>query len=134
MNIKEEIMQECLTRMKMLGLDKSCICAFKNGKVWESEGIGALYEVNEQEQAIIDEFEKQHENYKVYHSIHNIFEFGEVYSLFYVSTNKEEWKEDKEDIENGYALVYCKNVDDDFCSEFGSIAFKSNIGGLIRIG
>lgn len=134
MNIKEEIMQECLTRMKMLGLDKSCICAFKSGKVWESEGIGALYEVNEQEQAIIDEFEKQHENYKVYHLIHNIFEFGEVYSLFYVSTNKEEWKEDKEDIENGYALVYCKNVDDDFCSEFGSIAFKSNIGGLIRIG
>lgn len=134
MNIKEEIMQECLTRMELLKLDRSCISAFRHGKVWESEGIGALYEVNEEEQAIIDDFEKQHENYKVYHLIHNIFEFGEVYSLFYVSTNKEEWKEDKEDIENGYALVYCKNVSDDFCSEFGSIAFKSNIGGLIRIG
>lgn len=134
MNIKEEIMQECLTRMKLLKLDRSCISAFRHGKVWESEGIGALYEVNEKEQAIIDEFESKHENYKVYHLIHNIFEFGEVYSIFYVSTYKEEWEEDKEDIKNGYALVYCKNIDDDFCSEFGSIAFKSNIGGLIRIG
>lgn len=134
MNIKEEIMQECIKRMEKLGLMKQCISAFKNGKVWESEGIGALYEVNEKEQTIIDEFEKEHENYKVYHMIHNMYEFGEVYSLLYVSTYKDEWEMENKDIESGYLMVYCKNVDDDFCSEFGSIEFKKNIGGLIRIG
>ena len=39
--------------MKMLKLDKSCIKAFKNGEIWESEGFGALYEINEEEQKIV---------------------------------------------------------------------------------
>lgn len=131
---KEERFIEAIKRMKLLKLDKQCIEAFKNGKVWESEGFGALYEVNDEEQKIIDKFEANHEDCLVYHMIHNKFEFGECYSILYVSSDKEEWQQDKEDIEDGYVFAYVENIDDDWCSEFGSIAIKPSIGGLMRIG
>ena len=132
--MKEKIFNECLERMEILKLSKQCINAFKSGKIWESENIGALYEVNEEEQEIINNFEKEHEGYKVYHLIHNITEFGELYNIFYVSNVENEWKEDKEDLKQDYAFVYVYNKSADWCSEFGSIAIKKNIGGLIRIG
>lgn len=131
--MEEKIFNECLKRMEILELSKQCISAFKNGKIWESESIGALYEVNEEEQEIINNFEKEHEGCKVYHLIHNITEFGELYNIFYVSTDENEWEQDKEDLKQDYAFVYVYNKSADWCSEFGSIAIKKNIGGLIRI-
>lgn len=131
---KEERFIEAIERMKLLKLDNSCIEAFVKGKVWESEGFGALYEVNQKEQKLIDNFEKNHPNCLVYHMIHNIFEFGECYSMLYVSGDKEEWQQDKQDIKDGYTFAWVENVDNDWCSEFGSIAIKSQFGGLVRIG
>ena len=131
--MKEKVFSECLVRMEMLRLSKNCISAFKEGKIWLSEGRGALYEIEDRERAIIEEFEKEHENYKVYHLIHNIYEFGEIYSLLYVSSDTNEWEEDKNDIQEGYVFAYCKNMDFDYCSEFGTIGVKQNIGGLVRV-
>lgn len=131
--MEEKIFNECLKRMEILELSRYCISAFKSGKIWESESIGALYEVNEKEQEIINNFEKEHEGYKVYHLIHNITKFGELYDIFYVSTDEEEWEQDKEDLKRNYAFVYVYNESADWCSEFGSIGIKKNIGGLIRI-
>lgn len=133
MNKKERFI-EAIERMKLLKLDKQCIEAFTKGKVWESEGFGALYEVNEEEQMIIDKFEAHHKDCLVYHMIHNKFEFGECYSILYVSSDKEEWQQDKDDIKDGYVFAYVENIDDDFCSEFGSIAISPSFGGLVRIG
>ena len=130
---KEERFIEAIERMKLLKLDNSCIEAFIKGKVWESEGYGALYEVNQKEQKLIDNFEKNHPNCLVYHMIHNIFEFGECYSMLYVSGDKEEWEQDKQDIKDGYTFAWVENVDLDWCSEFGSIAIKSQFGGLVRL-
>lgn len=131
---KEERFIEAIERMKLLKLDNSCIEAFVKGKVWESEGYGALYEVNQKEQKLIDNFEKNHPNCLVYHMIHNIFEFGECYSMLYVSSDIEEWEQDKDDIKDGYTFAWVENVDLDWCSEFGTIAIKSQFGGLVRIG
>lgn len=130
--MREEQRQEAIERMEMLSMSRQCINAFKKGKVWESEGIGALYEVNEKEQKIIDEFEEEH-NAVVYHMIHNMFFFGECYTMLYVSKDKNEWKSDRQDLKEGYAFTYVKNIDDDICSEFGSVAIRPQIGGLVRI-
>ena len=130
---KEERFIEAIERMKLLKLDNSCIEAFTKGKVWESEGYGALYEVNKKEQELIDNFEKNHPNCLVYHMIHNVFEFGECYSMLYVSSDKEEWERDKQDIKDGYTFAWVENVDLDWCSEFGSIAIKPSFGGLVRL-
>ena len=131
---KEERFIEAIERMKLLKLDNPCIEAFCAGHVWESEGPGALYEVNDEEQKIIDKFEKTHEGCLVYHMIHNVYEFGECYSLLYVSNDTEEWEQDRNDIKEGYVFAYVENVDNDWCSEFGSIAVKSQFGGLVRLG
>lgn len=134
MNItNEEIKNECLSRMEMLNLSRQCINAFKKGVVWESESIGALYELNDKEKEIVKEFEEKHKGCKVYHVIHNITEFGELYNLLYVSTDKDEWERDKEDIRQNCVFVYVKNIDIDYYSEFGIIGIKKNIGGLIRV-
>lgn len=131
---KEERFIEAIERMKMLKLDKGCIEAFTKGKVWESEGYGALYQLRDEEQMIVDKFEASHENCLVYHMIHNVYEFGECYSILYVSPDKEEWENDKADIKEGYVFAYVENVDDPWCSEFGSIAIRPSFGGLVRLG
>ena len=132
-NNERKIFNECLERMEILKLSKNCINAFKKGEIWESEGFGALYEINDKEKKIVEEFEKNN-NYKVYHLIHNVFEFGECYTILFVSGDIKEWARDKKDLKDGYVFAYVKNVDDDWCSEFGSVVVKPNIGGLVRIG
>lgn len=130
--MKEKQKREALERMVMLNMSRQCINAFKQGKVWESEGHGALYEVNDEEEKIVKEFEAKHDAV-VYHMIHNVFEFGECYTILYVSKDVTEWNEDRNDLENGYAFAYVKNVDDDFCSEFGTVGIRPSIGGLVRV-
>ena len=132
--IKKEIFDEAIERMKLLKLDSHCIEAFCAGNIWEREGFGALYELNDEEQNTVDKFQKEHEGCYVYHVIHNVFPFGECYSMLYVSSDTDEWQRDKEDIKNGYVFAYVYNKDDEWCSEFGSIAIKSQFGGLVRIG
>ena len=131
---REERFIEAIERMKLLKLDKECIEAFTKGKVWESEGFGALYQLRDEEQMIVDKFEAHHKDCLVYHMIHNKYEFGECYSILYVSPDTDEWQRDKDDIKEGYVFAYVENVDDPWCSEFGSIAVKSQFGGLVRLG
>lgn len=38
--MKEKQMKEALNRMVTLQMSRQCINAFKEGKVWESEGMG----------------------------------------------------------------------------------------------
>ena len=73
------------------------------------------------------------QNSIVYHAIHTYTEFGELFSMLYVSPDEEEWEHDIEDLIDSYPLIYCKNLDDDFCSEFGCIGIKGMSGGLIRV-
>lgn len=132
--MENKIFNECVRRMEKLNLSSQCINAFRKGKVWESEGIGALYELNDKEKQIVKEFEENNKGYRVYHVIHNLFEFGEVYSLLYVDTELEEWEYFDSDLQDNITFVYAYNKTDNNCSEFGSIGVKSNIGGLVRIG
>lgn len=124
--------QEAIARMKLLKLHENVIREFeKEGIVNLSENGGFLYWLNGDQQAIVDDFEKEH-GALVYHVIHNFTEFGELYALLYVSKDEDEWEYDRDDLKAGCALAYVKNIADDFCSEFGSIGIKPQFGGLIR--
>ena len=141
---KEVVKQECIRRMKKLKIhddgEFTCLGAFrKTGEVWKSESLGYLYWLDDDEQKIVAEFENKNKGYKVYHCIRSYTEFGELLTLLYVNgANKECFDEDKEyfdyDIDNGFTFAYVKNLDSDFCSEFGSIALRSINGGVQRIG
>ena len=129
---REDLKQEALKRMKLIKLSPQCIKAFETeNKVWTSER-GMLYD-DEDVQKLVETFEKDHPGYLVYHVDHTVFEFGNCYSFFIVSPYKEDWQMETDDLKDGYAFCYVKNIDDDFCSEFGTIAFKSIFGGVCRV-
>ena len=131
-NLKLEQKQEALNRMRMLDIYSPAIKEFeKENIINKSEHGGLLYWLDENEQEFVKEFEEKY-NAIVYHIIHNYTEFGELYSLLFVSQHKEEWDWDNEDIKNNIAMVYVKNIDEDAFSEFGSIGIKSQFGGLVR--
>lgn len=124
---------EALLRMKNLKLHENVINEFKEtGKINLSENGGILYWLNDEENNMVRQWEKETGNL-VYHVIKNNMEFGLCYSFLYVSSYTDEWLNDDEDLKEGYPIVYVKNVTDNTCSEYGSIGIRSNIGGLVRV-
>lgn len=131
-NLKLEQKQEAIDRMKMLDIYSPTIREFEEENIInKSEHGGILYWLDENEKEFVKEFEEKY-NAVVYHVIHNYTDIGELYSLLYVSSHKDEWDWDKDDLKHHIACAYVKNVDDDICSEFGSIGIKSQVGGLVR--
>lgn len=129
---REEMRAEAIKRLEFFKMPSKCINEFKKGNVWFSEGFGSYEMTNEPKlKEFIKEFENKH-NFVVYHAIHNMFEFGECWSLLYVSNDKDDWKYDNDDLLNGYVMSYVWNVDDDFCSEFGTIGVKGVYGAIHR--
>ena len=136
MNVsRENKKKEAINRMKVLGLFAPCIKHFdKYDEVQLSEPTGGLYEFydNAELTAKVKEFEEEH-NALVYHVIHTYTQFGELYNFLYVSDHDDEWVMDNEDIQDNYVLCYVWNKDDDWCSEFGTIAVRQKFGGLVRV-
>ena len=122
---------EALARMKMLKLHENAIREFEEQDLINLSEGGILYWLDEKQQKLVKNFENDHDAV-VYHVIHNYTEFGELLSYLYVSKHKSEWKQDRNDINRGTALVYVENLDDSWCSEFGSIGIQPRFGGVIR--
>ena len=128
----EKKKEEALKRMKLLELYPNVIKEFEKDNVINlSENGGFLYWLNDEQKQIVTEFEEEHDAL-VYHVIHDFTEFGELLTFLYVSDYDEEWEYDLEDLKDGYACAYVKNLTDDMCSEFGSVCFRPQFGGLVR--
>ena len=133
---REEKKERAVEIMKQLDIygpyikgfkEKDCVCFFEN--------FGGFYAYQEPElQNKLEEIEKEF-NCVVYGITHEYTEFGECYSFLLVTDYKSEWKRLVE-TEDGrhYAFSYVWNKDDDFCSEFGTVALRSFGGGITRIG
>lgn len=132
---------ESLLRMKKLRLLDGVIEQFKDcGSILKSENfftgsgrnrIAILYDLSDKEVKMVREWEAATGN-MVYHVIQNHMEFGLCYSFLYVSKYTEEWETDNEYLEEGMPLVYVMNVDDDDCSEYGSIGIQPMHGAILR--
>ena len=86
--------------------------------------------------AKVKEIEEKY-NCTVYAITHEFTEFGELYDFLLVTDYPEEWADlvyQGQTKNQHYAFAYCWNKDDDFCSEFGTIAIESFGGGIRRIG
>lgn len=123
--------QEALDRMKMLNLYPNIIKEFQQDNTVNMSELGFLYWLTDEQKEYVSEFETEHDAL-VYHVIHNYTEFGELLTFFYVSDHEDEWEYDRADLKDGYACAYVKNLDEDAFSEFGSVAFKEQFGGLVR--
>jgi uncharacterized NAD-dependent epimerase/dehydratase family protein len=94
---------------------------------------GILYWVEEENiKQAVAEFEEKY-NALVYHVIHTVTNFGNLYAFLYVSEHEEEWEMDNDDIENykqGVAYVY--NATNPEFSELETIGIEPMNGGLYR--
>lgn len=130
---REVMKKEALDRMRKLNLISDCINAFKkDDTVWSSQVMGTLYELSKEQQEWVDIFEKEYGGL-VYHVIITPTEFGMCFNMLYVSKHMDEWNMDNNDLDILCPCVYVKNLDDEFCSEFGSIQIRPINGGLVRI-
>lgn len=133
----EQKKAEAVERMKALNIMGKAREEFRrSNKLNMSEATrmgagvyGILYWLDEQTQAEVKAFEKEH-NALVYHVIRSFTEFGTWDSYLFVGDDTEEWEYDREDIKSGYPFAYVNTHD--FCSEFGSIGVREAGGGLIR--
>lgn len=99
--LRERQKQVAIERMKKIGIMEQPIKEFEeNGKVNLSENGGLLYWLNDDEQKMVDDFEKEN-NGLVYHVIKSRTTIGLMYALLYVSEYEEEWEMDMEDLGTG---------------------------------
>lgn len=135
---REEMKQEAVRIMKELDIYKPYINAFKTKKrdVCFFENFGGYYAYQEPKlQKKIEELENKY-GFMVYAVTHEFTEFGELYSFLYVSKHKDNWDYniEKSGFRDFVVMAYVWNVDDEMCSEFGSILVTSFGGGIKRIG
>ena len=124
----EKMKEEAISRMKMLKLHPNIIKEFSNEGILNLSLNAALYYLNDEQLARVQEFEQQY-HALVYHVIQN----GQMLSFLYVSQHTEEWEYDRSDLKEGYPFVYVANLTDEICSEFGHIEIRPCVGGVIRI-
>jgi len=132
----EEKKVEAIRRMKLINLMPEIIEQFKeNDMVHYSEHMGILYWLSNKPKWVekVKELEEQY-RILVYHAELSYLEFGTCLTLFYVSDYKDEWERDRQDLIEMNPIVYVWNIDNERCSEFGSITFKSLNGGVKRTG
>lgn len=137
MNItKENKKIKALEFLKQLNIYTPYIKGFdKENEVCYFERFAGYWAWQDEELiAKIKEIEEQH-NCTVYAITHDYTEFGECYSFLLITDYEEEWDYLLEKVNNEFfAFAYVWNKDDNWCSEFGTVAIKSFGGGITRIG
>ena len=129
--LKKEQMVEAVSRMKILNLNSQVVEDFISNQILHKSDYAVLYYLNSEEYKMVREWEKQTDSV-VYHVIKTHMSFGLCYSYLYVSKYQEEWEMDKHFLKELCPLVYVKNVDDECCSEYGSIGIRPIFGGVVR--
>lgn len=127
-----EIKDEAIKRMKLLQLHPNVIKEFQDeNKLNKSEyGKGILYWIKDEEQQLVNEFQKEHKGYLVYHIIKTeTVDFGTVYDLLYVTPYEDEWSSEKEELKDNW--IYSYTVTE--FAECGLIKVKCINGGLARV-
>ena len=134
MEDREEMIKEAIKRMKLLKLHPNVINEFKEEQRLNKSDLnkGILYWLNEEEQEMIEKLEKKYK-FMTYHIIHSYSNLGETYEILFIKDNKEEWKAEKEDLKNGYAMARVEVINCPINSEFGYIGVKSVNGGVVRV-
>ena len=135
MKISREIKKvEAIKRMKAMNIYSDAIKQFKNDDiVMVSEPpLGGLFWLNDEEKEMVSKFEQEN-NALVYLVVRSFTNLGIMDNIFYVSDYQDEWEMENEDLKDHYAFVYVVNYDMPDFSEFGSIAWKSIGGGVLRV-
>ena len=128
MDIKDEIIK----RMKKLQLHQNVINELmNNNQLNRSEApLGSLYWLTDEEKGMVNTFEKENKNVKVFHVLKTYSKYlGTVYDLLFISKDEENWNIEEENLEDNLVLSHTiTNFPED-----GFIKIKSVNGGLVRL-
>lgn len=126
-----KVKDEAIERMKLLQLHKNVIKEFQDeNRLNKSESFGILYWLTDEEQQLVNDFEKEHEGYLVYHIIKtNTVDMGIIYDLLFVSIFEDDWPLEREELKDNIVMSYSVTP----FSEIGSICIKQKNGGLARV-
>lgn len=129
----EELKQECVDRLKMLGLDSKIINDFEEKeKVYISVLDEGTIEATQYDYVLnlIKSFEKNW-NVKIYHVISIAREMRDTVHVLYVSKDKSKWKTEKEDLKNGYTQAHTLETVRAFMQE--NIEMKIENGKIVKV-
>ena len=104
----KELKQECIKRLEILKFDEKVIEDFKSKDKLYATNISNRKLVDTTYNEIIQAikiFEKTN-NVKIYHIVNIETDNNMVVYLLYVKRNKKEWKNEREDLRNGFAEAY----------------------------
>ena len=126
-----EVKDEAIERMKLLQLHPNVIKEFQDeNRLNKSESFGILYWLKDEEQQLVDEFEKEHKGFVVYHVIKTeTVDFGTIYDLLFVSIFEYNWVLERKELKDDIVISYSVTP----FSEIGPICIKQKNGGLVRI-
>lgn len=135
---REQQKQKAMWAMSDMEIDKAYIHAFTKNNIITQFIRYAGYFIDENtEHNLLKKIKEIEEEYGccVYAVTHENFEFGECFSMLYVSEYDEEQALtlQKEDDGIFYASAYVYNADNDCYSEFGTVGIKSAYGGIRRV-
>lgn len=124
--------EEAVLRMKMMKIFYPIIRDMRGGKIQFYAGpLGGGYYLTPEMQEAVKKFEKGGKRL-VWGIINNKMADGDtLWSMLYVSDNKEEWEQDRRDLAEGYPIAYVYNANCPGFSELGTIGVKRNIGGTL---
>lgn len=126
----ENLKEKGLNMLRFLRVYINVIYDYKyKDRLNRSENNGILFWLSEEEQEMVNTFEKENPNCKVYHIIKTkSLDFDTVYDLLYVTDDEDFIKKAKEDLKDG--LVLSQTISP--FPESGLIKVKSINGGLFR--
>lgn len=119
-----------LYMLRFLRVHINAIYDYKNkDRLNRSENNGILFWLSEEEKELVDNFERENTNCKVYHLIKsNKTDFEIVYDLLYVTDEEDFLKQAKANLKDGLVLSHTITQ----FPESGLISVKSANGGIIR--
>lgn len=131
-NLKLAQVFEATARMIMLGVDVRAIASFiESRKIYKADEYGNLYWLDDEEKNFIKTLEEEN-NALVYYILESNEFYGRVLNIFFVSSEKDEWENDREIINKNRSFCYVKNLNIEEYSEFGHIYFQKDLLGNIH--
>jgi len=123
---------EAAARMKMMKIYYPIIHDMLGGKIQFYAGpLGGGYYLTPEMQEAVTAFEQGGKRL-VWGVIANTLTDGSrLWSMLYVSDEREEWKQDRRDLADGCPLAYVYNATCPDFSEIGTIGVKRNLGGTL---
>jgi len=129
---KEEMKQEAIERMQILGFSNRIIHIFENENYYFKSENGLLQRPTYEECKIAENHAKEF-GYIVFHLLHSYSNIGETLECFTVSPYKEDWDFERALLRENIIMVYAYNYTKPEYSESGSIKIQKSISGYIRI-